>query len=473
MSTDAFRRRPSFTVGSGPAAGVAAALHAAGVSDAVVIECGGTSTNVSVVKQGRPILRTIKVMGRPTAIRSIDSWVVGAAGGSMPLLGRRRLSETGPRSAHLAGLRYATFAEPHELDGARLEELAPREGDPERYATVVAAGGRYALTATCAANALGLVAADAHAHGSREAALRAFEPLARRLRASGSQEAARSVLDGALAKIELAVRDAGRSHELGPDVPLVALGGAAEALVPELARRLGRPVLRPDHPEALSSIGTAISLVRAEACRAPDSNGGSGNRAGRPARMAVVHEAERACVEAGAAPGTVRVETSYDPDESVIRAVATGAVALEAGAAGRKPASASERRSAAAAALGLDPAELSPLAEEEFYSAFADQEECADGCRVAVVDSLGGIALAERARRVISGEGDAFVASLADAVGDASLNLGIAEVLPRVTVLAGPRLLDLSDARRADDVLDAARMALEEHPGTAVAVVAR
>ena len=47
-------------------------------------------------------------------------------------------------------------------------------------------------------------------------------------------------------------------------MPLVALGGAGEALVPLVAERLKRPLIRPEHPEVLSSIGAAISLVRAE-----------------------------------------------------------------------------------------------------------------------------------------------------------------------------------------------------------------
>ena len=79
-------------------------------TDGIVLECGGTSSNVSVVKHGRTVLRTLRVMGRPTSLRSVDSWVVGAAGGSMARIGRRRVEETGPRSAHVAGLPYACFA---------------------------------------------------------------------------------------------------------------------------------------------------------------------------------------------------------------------------------------------------------------------------------------------------------------------------------------------------------------------------
>ena len=50
MSNERFRDQPSLTIGSAPAAGVAAVLHELRLSDAIVIECGGTSTNVSVVR---------------------------------------------------------------------------------------------------------------------------------------------------------------------------------------------------------------------------------------------------------------------------------------------------------------------------------------------------------------------------------------------------------------------------------------
>ncbi len=212
MSVNEFRRRPSFTIGSGPAAGVSAALHQLEIRDGIVVECGGTSSNVSVIKNGRPVLRTLRVMGRPTCVRSIDSWVVGAAGGSMARVGRRKLEDVGPRSAHLAGLPYACFASPEELADAELELRSPRDGDPADYAVVRAAGGTFALTATCAANVLG-VADDAYAAGNRDAAVLAFAPLAERLRTS-VEDAARKVLDGAARRIADAVAEAAKQHDL-------------------------------------------------------------------------------------------------------------------------------------------------------------------------------------------------------------------------------------------------------------------
>jgi N-methylhydantoinase A len=459
MTVAKFLHRPSLTIGSGPAAGVAAALHRLGLSNGIVVEVGGTSSNISIVRRGRAVLRTLKVMGRPTCIRSIDSWVVGAAGGSMPRLRRRRLAEVGPRSAHIAGLAYASFASADAFDDADLQLVAPRPGDPEEYAVVAAGGRTYALTATCAANALGLVPRGAHAHGSRDAALAAFAPLAERLR-TRPEGAARRVLDNAVAKIAEAVADAARAHELAADVPLVALGGAGDALVPQVARALGRDVVRPEHPEVLSSIGAALSLVRAEVTRS----------AGTVSALALTREAERACVDAGAAPATVAVETSHDARDGVLRAVATGAVALEAGAAEREPLADEARLAAAAAALEVDPDRLRLVAASEYYRVYSEN----GAGRVAVVDVVGAVPVAEEAQRVFADGGEAFVARLSREVDEASLKLGLATMLPRVVVVCGPHILDLSEARRAADIVAATEDVLAEHDGAvAVAVVAR
>src|SRR6478672_7083720 len=358
MSLEAFRAAPSFTIGSGPAAGVAAALHQLSLTDGIVLECGGTSSNVSVVKHGRTVLRTLRVMGRPTSLRSVDSWVVGAAGGSMARIGRRRVEETGPRSAHVAGLPYACFAAAADIDGAVLELLAPRPGDPEYAALRTASGQHGALTATCAAHALGLV------DGDRAVALAAFGPLAQRLRCTPEQ-AARGVMDAAVAKIAGAVAEAARTHDFGPEVPVVALGGAGPALAGEVARALGRPLVTPEHPEILSSIGAALSLVRAEIAR---------HCSGPGATLQLAHDAQRACVNAGAAPQTVRVETHYEVRGGLLRAVATGAVALESGAAGREPADAAAQLRAAAAALGIDAGRLHEIAVNDYYRVFSEDQ---------------------------------------------------------------------------------------------------
>jgi hypothetical protein len=425
-----------------------------------------------VVRRGRPVLRSLRVMGRPTSIRSVDSWVVGAAGGSMARLGRRRLAEVGPRSAHIAGLPYACFAPPEQMleSELRLEAIAPRAGDPPEYACVVAGDRRFALTATCAANALGLVPETSHAYG--EAALAAFALLGRRLRMP-PEEAARMLLDGAVEKIADAALEARRFHEISLDAPLVALGGAADALAPEVARRLGVELVRAEHPEVLSSIGAALSLVRAEVVRTATAADGPA------AKISAAHQAERECVEAGASPATVATEAAYDPAEGIVRAVATGAVQLETGAAARHLVGEEERRRAAASALRLDAERLALAAGNDFYRVYRagdGPEEAGAGKGwtgpVAVVDQMGGVPLAEEAKGLLIAEGEKLLEQLEEAVDHASVNLGVATMLPRVSLVCGPRIIDLSDARQGKEILAAARRAIEEHDGTAVALLA-
>ena len=171
-----FRRAPARTLYSGPAASVAGALRSNRIDDGVIVEVGGTSTNVAAIRRGRPALSYVQVASHATAIRALDVRVLGVAGGSMLRARRNRVYGVGPRSAHIAGLPYACF-----LAGGRLRRRdhgarrAP-PGDPADYLVVRLADGRaVALTNTCAANALGIVEPDDYAAGDRAAALAAFD----------------------------------------------------------------------------------------------------------------------------------------------------------------------------------------------------------------------------------------------------------------------------------------------------------
>jgi len=458
MSNERFRDQPSLTIGSAPAAGVAAVLHELRLSDAIVIECGGTSTNVSVVRSGRAQLRSLRVMRQPTFIRAVDSWVVGVAGGSLALLGRRGIAEVGPRSAHIAGLPYASFATVEELHGAELALVAPRAGDPESYACIDASGGRYALTATCASIALGLAPHGSYPESFPEAALAAFEPLARKLGGT-PEDAARSLLDTATRAVAAVISEAAKQYKLPADVPLVALGGAGAALVPEAARRLDRPAVLPSHAEVLSAVGAAVSLVRAEVSRTITAD---------LDLLELAHTAERECIDAGAAPSTVTVETTVDNRANVVRAAATGSVALQAGAAEHHDASAMERDHAAAAALEIGNDQVHLVVENEYYRVYSGNGSGG----VAVVDRFGAIALAEEGS-IVTCPAPAFLGELTSAVSAASRQLGVASLLPRVSIVAGSRMLDLSGAHTLDEIVAAAERLLAEEPAPAVAVIAR
>ncbi|HEV7865070.1 MAG TPA: hydantoinase/oxoprolinase family protein, partial [Acidimicrobiia bacterium] len=153
-----FRRAPALTLYSGPAASVAGALRTGAIGDAVIVEVGGTSSNVAAIKGGRPVLAYVQVGRHSTAVRALDVRVAGVAGGSMLRARKRRVYGVGPRSAHIAGLPYACFGTVDEFAGAEAVTIAPRPGDPDDYLVLRLSDGRHvALTNTCAANALGLV----------------------------------------------------------------------------------------------------------------------------------------------------------------------------------------------------------------------------------------------------------------------------------------------------------------------------
>ena len=179
MDVREMERRPILTMLSGPAAGVAGALLHENVTDGIFVEVGGTSADCSAIRAGMPQMRPARVGGHRTMLRTLDVRTLAIAGGSMVRAGLKEIVDVGPRSAHIAGLRYASFTEPAVIEGAHVERIRPTPHDPSDYVALVCAdGSRIALTPTCASNMLGYVPETAFLDGSAESARRAFHILA-------------------------------------------------------------------------------------------------------------------------------------------------------------------------------------------------------------------------------------------------------------------------------------------------------
>ncbi len=103
MSVETARECPVRTCVSGPAAGVvgAAAIGTlAGLPDLITFDVGGTSTDVSLIHEGRPLFTGNRlVAGYPVKTPMIDIHVIGAGGGSIAAVDSAGALKVGPRSA--------------------------------------------------------------------------------------------------------------------------------------------------------------------------------------------------------------------------------------------------------------------------------------------------------------------------------------------------------------------------------------
>ncbi len=103
MSVDRAQRFPVRTALSGPAAGVVGAIHTArlsGVPDAISLDMGGTSADVSLIRGYQASTAFDKwIEGYPARLPALDINSVGAGGGSIAWFERDGLMKVGPHSA--------------------------------------------------------------------------------------------------------------------------------------------------------------------------------------------------------------------------------------------------------------------------------------------------------------------------------------------------------------------------------------
>ncbi len=446
---ETMRQRPLLTAFSGPAASVSGALRHLSLRDAVVIEVGGTSTNVSVVRGGRPVLSYVRVLDHTTAVRSLDVRVTGVAGGSMIRVAKQigrmrklRIAGVGSRSAHIAGLEYCSFDHGHNLADAKAELVSPLPGDPPEYVVVTTSSGvRIAPTVTCAANALGLVPEQAYAQGDPIAARRGFEALGRLLDADW-RDLARQTLEVAASNVATLVHAMVKEHSLQQPA-IVGVGGGAGALVPEVARELGLEWHIPPDAEVISSVGDALSLIRLEIER------GMPNTTGEEVAR-LVADIEEAAALAGADPETLQVETEAVPERGAVRAVALGAVALK-DATHEHDVSDETLRSFACETLGHN--DIDHVASTASYTVFTSPSHGAK--RFVLLDRRGTV-VASGEGLVLTGTGTELASTLSDDLASLTRHLGPFTVAPAIRIVRERRVIDLSLVSSPSHAIEAA-----------------
>ncbi|HKE36673.1 MAG TPA: hydantoinase/oxoprolinase family protein [Candidatus Baltobacteraceae bacterium] len=459
MDVREIERRPILTLLSGPAAGVAGALLYENLTDGIFIEVGGTSSDISAIRQGRPQMRPARIGGHRTMLHTVDVRTLGIAGGSMIRIGANGIVDAGPRSAHIAGCAYACFCEEAQLDGALVETIAPWPGDPHDYAILRARDGTaIALTTSCAANALGCIPEGAFANGNRAAAARAFALLAQQVGGSGDA-LARSVLDIAAEKLRATIDELIVDYGLErAHVTVVGGGGGAGSIVPYAADALGLRYRIARDAEVIAPVGVALALVRDVVERTVV--------APTPDDIARLRrEAIDRVVAAGASPDRVEVAVEIDSQRNRIRASASGATAL-AEPVLAQACDETGQRAAAAQSLNCQDTAL----ERVDLTAKLTAYRSGDG--MAIVDDRGVVRLVLRGARVLRTTASETEAAASRAIERDTRFGDVGRALPALYLVRGERIATYDGLAAASQ---AVALALEElegcEPAEAVALL--
>lgn len=322
MDIEQMRRRPILTMLSGPAAGVAAALMYARITDGIFIEVGGTSSDCSAIRNGKSLVKSATVGGFQLSVRTLDVRTLGVAGGSVPRISRGKVVDVGPRSAHIAQLHYASFESAEAgASEVKMDVFSPKKGDPADYVRLRAGDSAFTITPTCASNMLGLIENDSPAYANPENIRAAIAPVAAAL-GTDAPGAATAILDKSFPKVANVVEDL--IVDYGLDRSLLTLsggGGGAWAIVPYTAKKMGLPhEIAPNAP-MISAIGAALALVRDTIERTVINPSDSDI-------LSIRREAEESVARMGADPRSIEVQIEIDSQRNILRAIATGATEL-------------------------------------------------------------------------------------------------------------------------------------------------
>jgi N-methylhydantoinase A/oxoprolinase/acetone carboxylase beta subunit len=463
-----FKTKPILTVLSGPAASVAGALLHLRILNGIFIEVGGTSTNICVIKNGKPEVKYVTIMEHPTCIKSLDVRVVGIAGGSLVRWSGKKITDVGPRSAHISGLKYSCFAEPQELEGGQIVTFMPREGDPIDYIAIeVGAGKRFAITNTCAANALGIVPDNDYAKGDQKSAQLALSILGQRL-GMNMEEVANKILDISSRKILQTIRTLMREYKLKDDkFVLIGGGGGVSVLVPLIAKKLDCQYRIADNSEVISSIGVCTASIREEREKIIENP--------TPDDISLfVQEVEKIAISKGALPESISTQSEYIGEKSLLRVTVYGNMKLDVGTNDVKEIDDEEAEVLACELFGINEG-VHRIFDMKDYYIFAceiHKKKLFLKSRkqpVLVLDKYGHVRISIENADIYSGSPQEMKEKIHSLMNEHGLSKD--ELAPQIHIVDGKRILDFSSLSSSAHVLKAVTDELDKTVNNHVTII--
>jgi N-methylhydantoinase A/oxoprolinase/acetone carboxylase beta subunit len=473
MTVDEVRSRPILTILSGPAAGVAGALMYEKLTDGIFFEVGGTSTDISCVKDGKVMIKYAEVGGHKTYLSSLDVRTVGIGGGSMVQVSDGKACQVGPRSAHIANLDYEVYTDAARIVNPRLTSIHPMPGDPEYACIECNDGVRVCLTMAGAANIAGYVRPEDYAFGDAEAARKAWAPLAANMGCT-VEEAAKKVLAFAAQKNGAVAEQLMRDYDMDPRTTVfVGGGGGAASVVPHLAETKGHKHRIAKNAPVISTIGVALAMVRDMVERSV-SNPTDADI------VSVRREAEQKAIKNGAAPGTVEVTVEVDSQRNVIRAIAMGATEMRSKRLNAEPLSDERLLAVVAENMDMDASALSIVARTDevcAVSAEVNEKRFFGLSRkvthpLRLVDTEGVIRLQKANAEVRQASVGAWKPAVAHMLDELTVYNDGGTNLPNVYIVLGKRIIDLSGMSSEEQIYSLAAVEFQGFPDQTPLIVA-
>jgi len=465
-----FKTKPILTVLSGPAASVAGALLHLRILNGIFIEVGGTSTNICIIKNGKPEVKYVTIMDHPTCIKSLDVRVVGIAGGSLVRWSGKKITDVGPRSAHISGLKYSCFAEPQDLEGGQIVTFMPKKGDPIDYIGIeVGAGKRFAITTTCAANALGCIPDNDYAKGNEKSAQLALSILGKRL-GMDMEEIATKILEISTTKILQTIRTLMREYRLKDEkFVLIGGGGGASVLVPMLAAKLNCQYRIANNSEVISSIGVCTASIREE--REKIINNPS------PDEISFfIQEVEKIAISKGAVPESISTQSEYINEKSLLRVTVYGNMNLDVGSNDRKEIDDEEAEILACELFGINEG-VQRIYDMKDYYIFACEIHKkklflkSKKQPVLVLDKYGHVKISVENADIYSGSPLEMKEKIQSLIDDHGLSKD--ELAPQIHIVDGKRLLDFSGLSSTAHVIKAVTEELDKTVNNQVTLIVK